>query len=223
MTDFYTWFFLQSKDANMQFAHPKQALRVAPLITASLPYTLQIEEQYFAFAEKDKKFHWLKNFLKYRNIYIFDNHNHALFFWYKEYLHSRKVYKVIHIDQHSDMRDNQFSLPDCILESDCSYEVFKFVQECCNVGNFIQPALKSWLISDIIQVRTEDGLLDINPNEYILDIDLDFFAPEVGINLEEHVPKLKTLIAEAKLVTIATSPYFLDQKLAIEMVTKIFS
>ena len=42
-------------------------------------------------------------------IYIFDNHNHALYFWYKEYFQNRfaKGVKLIHIDQHSDMKPNE--------------------------------------------------------------------------------------------------------------------
>ncbi|MDR0282760.1 MAG: UPF0489 family protein [Candidatus Peribacteria bacterium] len=113
-----------------------------------------IEEEHFAFAEKDKNgniqyFHGLKNFLKfsppchYNPVYIFDNHHHALSFRYLEYLRSKKVCTLLHIDQHSDMQDNQFSLPDDLLETDRSHEIFQFVLECCTVGNFIQPALKS--------------------------------------------------------------------------------
>ena len=81
--------------------------------------------------------------MKYQHCYIFDNHNHALFFWYQEYLRFAQVCKVIHIDQHSDLWENQSSLPDDVLKTDCSHEVFEFVQHSCSVGNFIQPALQS--------------------------------------------------------------------------------
>ncbi|MDR0282761.1 MAG: hypothetical protein LBI53_05790 [Candidatus Peribacteria bacterium] len=65
--------------------------------------------------------------------------------------------------------------------------------------------------------------LELPREPYILDIDLDFRAPETGNNIESHLTSLQTLIQNAEAVTIATSPYFLDQDLAIEMVKNIFS
>jgi len=56
---------------------------------------------------------------------------------------------------------------------------------------------------------------------YILDIDLDFRAPETGNQIESHLALLHSLIQNAESVTIATSPFFLDQHLAIEMVGKL--
>jgi hypothetical protein len=121
------------------------------------------------------------------------------------------------------MWENQHSLPIDCLEIDRAREVFQFVQKYCNVGNFIQPALQSGLISDIQLVLTESALQHriIPSAPYIVDIDLDFFAPEMGIKLETCLPKLRTLIEKAECVTIATSPYFLEQKKAVEMVKKI--
>jgi hypothetical protein len=52
MQNFYTGFFLQSEDGNMQFAQPSQALRVAPLLHTSSLDQLAVDEEYFAFAEK---------------------------------------------------------------------------------------------------------------------------------------------------------------------------
>ena len=228
----------------MQFAHPEQALRVAPLLELKhfeeLEKNLMIDEEHIAFAEKNEKgelevFHGLKQFLSLTppltgtTRYIFDNHNHALFFRYLEYLKTGKICKVIHIDQHSDLRDNQFSLPADVLQVDRSREVFHFVQNSCTVGNFLQPTLRSGLISEVVQVRTETsfrkgekgGLYGEGP--YILDLDLDFFAPEMGIQLENYLPKLKILLQGAECVTIATSPYFLEQGRAIEMVKEIFT
>jgi hypothetical protein len=108
---------------------------------------------------------------------------------------------------------------------DSGREVFDFVQQHTTVGNFIQPALKSGLISRVQLILTEYSLqrLQLPTAPYILDIDLDFFAPEMGIALEQWLPKLRELMQYAECVTIATSPYFLEQKRAVAMVKRIFT
>ncbi len=55
-----------------------------------------------------------------------------------------------------------------------------------------------------------------------LDIDLDFWAPGMGTDLEKTIPLVRSLIREASLVTIATSPYFLDQTRALELLNLLF-
>ena len=94
------------------------------------------------------------------------------------------------------------------------------MQTKCNVGNFIEPALKANLISHMDQIRSEYKLLNyqnIHKN-YILDIDLDFRAEEMSIEqFDETIKKTKSLILNAKVVTIATSPYFLPQEKAIQL------
>jgi hypothetical protein len=52
----------------------------------------------------------------------------------------------------------------------------------------------------------------------ILDIDLDFRAPEMSIEkYPETIKKAKNLISKSRVVTIATSPYFLNQRFAIKI------
>jgi len=128
-------------------------LRLAPLKTTSSLHDLMIEEEHFAFAEKDEQgnvqyFHGLKHFLLFQKadlppIYICDNHHHALFFRYLEYLKTKKICTLLHLDQHSDMNENPHLLPSSILHQDQSALVSQFVKQYCTVGNFIQPALKS--------------------------------------------------------------------------------
>jgi hypothetical protein len=78
--------------------------------------------------------------------YLFDNHNHALYFWYL----ARKEGKIgnnnllIHIDEHSDMRD-----PENYISSDDSQileKVFDYVNFTLNVGNYIIPAQKEGIV-----------------------------------------------------------------------------
>lgn len=161
------------------------------------------------------EYKWLKNFIHIKKenqtIYIFDNHNHALKHRIDEYKSWTLTFwfNLIHIDQHTDMNQSEFELD---LDNP-DLQVY-------NVWNFIQPAIQSWLIVQVEQINTEYKLLkyDMPKYDYILDIDLDFRAPEMSIeNYSETVEKTKELISKSRVVTIATSPYFLEQNLAIKV------
>jgi len=161
------------------------------------------------------EFKWLKNFIHIKNpnqsIYIFDNHNHALKYRINEYKQGNISFwfDLIHIDQHTDMNTSEFDLD----IQNPNLDVY-------NVWNFIQPAIKSWLISNVEQINTEYKLLHFQTYEdnLVLDIDLDFRAPEMSIEkYSETIEKTKNLISKSRVVTIATSPYFLDQNLAIKI------
>jgi hypothetical protein len=76
------------------------------------------------------------------------------------------------------------------------------------------------LINKVEQINTEYKLLNFqtDENNLILDIDLDFRAPEMSIERYfETIKKTKELISKSRVVTIATSPYFLDQDTAIKV------
>lgn len=226
----YQWFFLTQNLGNNAFTYnfrtPNAKLRVPPLISWSTK-DLKIWSQ-IVFSEFDdhwnlKNYQGLEHFIKIKDssvpIYIFDNHNHALYFRYLELQNQKKAQKsdfdLIHIDQHSDLNNNQNLLPNWDLD-----QVFNFVQDQCNVGNFIIPALNEGLINNMTQIRSEYKLLTFeNPyKNYILDIDLDFRAEEMSIEkFNDTINKTKKLIPSAKVVTIATSPYFLSQERAIKL------
>ncbi|HRX64106.1 MAG TPA: UPF0489 family protein [Candidatus Absconditabacterales bacterium] len=166
----------------------------------------------------------LKDFvqIKNKNIYIFDNHNHALYFRYKEYLEGNmnRGVELIHIDQHTDMNKLPPLLKGGKGESKTLDSVFKITNYHCNVGNFIQTAIQDGLISKVHQINTEHSIHNsqFTINNYILDIDLDFRSPEMSIQEYDKTIKItRELIQNSRVVTIATSPYFLDQNLAIRI------
>lgn len=176
---------------------------------------------------------WLKNFykinIKNKTIYFFDNHNHAFYFW-----HLARFQKIIwdnalliHIDEHSDMRD-----PWVYLEEKDSYDldkVFNYTNFELNVWNYIIPALKTWIIKDIIQIRNtinlQDYLIkkDYLPENIILNLDLDFFSPWldfIDFNLKKQV--ILDAFNRSNIITVSTSPFFINQNLAIETFKKLF-
>jgi len=172
---------------------------------------------------------WLKYFIQttHKGIptYIVDNHNHALFFRYRhtkqfENKENIKPFVVLHIDQHADTKDNKnsfnakYSLPQ---------EVFGFTNYACNVGNFLTSAKDAGIIEEIIQIRSEYALqniqtLDFHNYNYILDIDLDFWEWKTPQEIESDFEIIKKLLDKSCLITIATSPYFMDQKQAIAFI-----
>ena len=166
----------------------------------------------------------LKNFLQTTfhdtPVYIVDNHNHALSFRYTQRLNNSalKRLSVIHIDQHSDIKQNEH-----IFSADDDIETF--VHTKTNVGNFITAAINSWIIKDVIQVRTDTALgnlklwaLSLKP--FILDIDIDFRQDKEMV--ASDIAIVQDLMKKAELVTIATSPYFIDQEIAISLIKKLF-
>ncbi|MBD3270594.1 hypothetical protein GF376_03645 [Candidatus Peregrinibacteria bacterium] len=153
-------------------------------------------------------------------IFIIDNHNHAFFFWH---LADRsKIYHLIHIDQHRDSR-----IPANFLSKNDSFDlkkVHEYTNTILNVGNFIPAAVKTQLISTIDFITSESSIKKFErPNApYILDIDLDFFAPELDyIDNEKKIELINSLVEKAEIITIATSPFFIDQDLAIKWLKKL--
>lgn len=157
-----------------------------------------------------------------KKIIIFDNHNHALYYRAQYLLSSNQQLPVIHIDQHSDMTsptDWNSHLPHTTTQDreHIAYHI-------ADIGSFIVPALEWWLISHCEQIRSETKLLEFPiPNHpFILDIDLDFRAPEmINDYCDQTLEKTRNLITNASFITIATSPWYIDQLLALNILNQL--
>lgn len=177
--------------------------------------------------------YWLRNHILYKKndkyIFIIDNHNHALYRRYWSYIHNiiQKWTDVIHVDQHADMWIPESQIDKNIYnlknEDQLNY-IYKYTNNICNVGNFIDPAIKIWLIWEIHQIRSwyklEEIYKEVNDNHklsqwFILDIDVDFWSEKID---KESINITKALIKKAKVITIATSPYFIDFKNAKKVI-----
>ena len=238
----YNGFYLNKVSANSQISRCTTTLRVAPIEKLNNYENLKIDDEHFAFAEKNENweieyFHGLKNFLWIEKtgvppIFIFDNHNHAPVFRYNIIFNKKiKNVELIHIDQHSDCWENKNHLKLNWNENELE-NIFHFYNEKCNVGNFIPSTIKSWIISNQTQIRSISALknLKIEKNQnFILDIDLDFCLNWIDRNIinEESIKILKKKFNEswnfALCITIATSPYFLDQEVAINILKKLLN
>jgi len=188
----------------------------------------------YGFDDKLSTNTWLKNFYEMdyqgKPLFLFDNHNHAYAFWY--WARNRGVIwdnnTLIHIDEHADTRDNNKHL----LKPD-SYDlekVFHFTNYILNVGDYIIPAQEEGIIWDIVQIRNDSNLRDYIGGAFewteniILNLDLDFFQPDLDF-IDYELKKKVVLDAanKASVITVATSPFFIDQELALKVFRDLFS
>lgn len=102
-----------------------------------------------------------------------------------------------------------------------------FVNLFCNVGNYILPAQSSGLAGPIIRIENEYQIDTyaryIPPKNSVLNIDLDFFAPELDhIDRNKKIACIRHFIPLVSYITIATSPFFISQLQAIQALRDIF-
>lgn len=311
------WFFIENPVWNNEFSFEKRKNKkifVPALIEVKNFDEIKLQDdknkisfEDFDFNDKISTNYWLKNFyrfkIKNKELVLFDNHNHAFYFWYearkKGIIWNKNI--LIHIDEHADTRDNN----KFISRKDSQYlqKVFDFTNFVLNVWDYIIPAQKEGIISEIMQIRNTKNLEDYleniypysknfliskiafpegkeqNPNpksfyfggeglqeeekilknfelqkvgnkcifplqkekptnssflqrrgarvedkKIILNLDLDFFQPDLDfIDFDLKKKVILDAFEKADFVTVCTSPFFVDQKLAIEVFKKIFS
>jgi len=236
----YNWFYITEPVWNNAFSFEERKNKkiwVPELIDAQISDIELWEEvvfEDFGFDDQLSTNTGLKNFYKIKwkdkDIYLFDNHNHAYYFWYLA--RSEGIIwdnnTLVHIDEHADTRDpwNYLMKPES-LDLDT---VFHYTNKVYNVGNYIIPAEKEGLIKNTIQVRNTYNLeeyMDLRStlgSDVILNLDLDFFQPDLDF-IDYNLKKKVTLDAaeKAKVITVATSPFFINQELAIKVFKDIFS
>ena len=239
------WFFIESPVWNNEFSFDKRQnkkLFVPEIIEAKSFDEIKFQDDLEKIAFEDFDFdnklstnYWLKNFYRFqmwwKEVVLFDNHNHAFYFWYEA--RSRKIIwnknLLIHIDQHADTRDND----KIINKSDSKSleKVFDFTNFVLNVWDYIIPAQKEGIIENIVQIRNTKNLEDYlqnfsnkkNNSKIILNLDLDFFASELDfIDFELKKKVILDVFEKASYVTVCTSPFFVDQGLAVEKFKEIF-
>ena len=238
-----TWFTIEKPVGNNEFSYKERIdlwsagkIFVPSLIQWSIADLEEGSEICFEEIVDNKLISctWLKHFIKTSLFgkegegdsgiptYIFDNHNHALFFRYQhtKQFESAKPFVVLHIDQHSDIKENENRIGE-------HENIVAFVNEKTNVGNFITAGLKNNIIDEVIQIRSNYALQQLWAwsfklwANYILDIDMDFREQKTDKEIESDFTIIRKLLDNVCLITIATSPYFMNQKKAIEIIKRL--
>lgn len=229
--DKYTGFYIDKPIGNNKFSYKdrnNKKIYVPKLIEGTLEDVVIGNECVFNEIDEDREINalGLKHMVMYnfddKDIYIFDNHNHAFYFWVKSLKKEKftKGCKLVHVDQHKDMR-----VPDNYnVNIEDINDVFRYTNEVLNVGNFIKPALEYKIFSEVIIIDSSYGFgLDIE-GDFVLDIDLDIFSKDMEyISYDLKIRKIQELVKKAKVITIASSPFFIDQDYAIKVLKELFN
>jgi hypothetical protein len=169
----------------------------------------------------------LESFIHYsyrdKHVFFFDNHNHAFFFWLYSLKNKyfSKGLPLVHVDQHKDMRRPAELLP--VSQAEDTDKIFSYTQNILNVGDFIVPALELGIFSNVIDVSSSAGFEKDLPDELVLDIDMDIFSQDMDyIGKDIKMKYLKEAVERAAVITVATSPYFIDQSKAVELIQELF-
>ncbi|GEM_PF-168269 len=160
-----------------------------------------------------------------QRVFFMDNHNHALMFWFWAVRDGwvPAGLPLVHVDQHKDTRRPSEGFPPAGLATEMR-AVFDYVNFTLDVGNFIPPAVEAGVVGHAVMVTSEQALTGPFPGRYVLDLDLDFFAaPMAYIDNEKKYATIKNLIAGADLITVATSPFFMDYALAARWIKRLFT
>ena len=154
---------------------------------------------------------------------IVDNHNHAFYFWSDALAKGTLMpgATLIHIDQHKDMR-----VPERMYTGTSIDDAFEYTNFLLNVGNYIVPAQHAGIVGETQFVTSGEALNDLSlvaRTNKILNLDLDFFAPEMSyIRFDAARRFLDAHLPTTSFITVATSPFFIDQARAIAMLTTLF-
>ncbi|ODS52110.1 MAG: hypothetical protein ABS36_18320 [Acidobacteria bacterium SCN 69-37] len=156
---------------------------------------------------------------------VVDNHNHVFAFWIEAFRHGHLEpgATLVHLDQHRDTRVPARGFDATWTPAD----TFRYTNIDLNVGNYIEPARRAGLIGEALFATGSSALDDrrvAGQRNLILNIDLDFFAPEMAyIDFETTRRFVDAHRRTAAIITIATSPFFIDQTRAIAFLQRLMS
>jgi hypothetical protein len=235
LSELYNGFYIEKPAGNNAFSFEKRKNKkifVAPLIHGNVN-DLKVGQK-IAFSETadgiEKNKVGLDNFIYSNNngkdIFIFDNHNHAFFFWMYALKEGRlkKGSTLVHIDQHTDMREPSKYFDIKAISGFNLKDVFEYTNYELNVGNFIKPALALNLFSNVEIIDRSFAFEKQPEGHFVLDIDIDIFSNEMDyIDYDFKINKIRSYIKKAKFITIAASPYFVDLNYAIKIIKELFS
>ncbi len=196
-------------DGNSGFSHEEYNLSIPAICQGGSDDIIYGENIAFIDSSSGIAERGLKNFIIGHTthtgtpIFICDNHNYVLEAW--QLLRTQQP-TLIHIDQH---RDDASAI---------QLETLYHTRIC----DYIDFAVKNgWIAEQIISIIEQNDLqllTAIPDNNKICNIDLDIFAPECTVlPTEDKINAIMRAADNCSLITLATSPGFIDQSRAVEI------
>jgi len=233
LSEYYRGFCIDQPVGNNAFSFNQRrnkSIYVPPLITGTLAELAPGEKIAFSEISDGREINacGLKKFLHLsfagKDVVIFDNHNHAFFFWCWG-IKSGKIPAagvLLHVDQHKDTRPPPRTTPFSGPAAIDLAQAFDYTNYVLNVGNFIPPAVNSGIFSKVINVDSRETFALDFPGNFALDIDLDIFAEEMNyIPREIKIARLREWIRRSEFITVATSPFFMAQEEALAIIREL--
>lgn len=234
LSDYYHGFMLTEPVGNNAFSYEQRQCReimVPPLIKGDLnDVCAGVADAFCEVVDgQEKRSLGLDRFVYWphddKHVFIVDNHNHAFSCW--GYGLKAGLFEpgrtLVHVDQHKDARQPAEYLEECFWEMKSIAEICDYANITLNVGNFIDPALRSGIFSRVSMVDHEAAFEKPVKPPFVLDIDLDVFSCEMDyIDNNKKIVFIRGLIQQASFVTVATSPHFIDQSQALDVLKQLF-
>ncbi len=149
-------------------------------------------------------------------VYIFDNHNKALFPFLEYKNCIKRPISIVHIDAHpDDALVSEKNIPKIDKEN------IEKVYLGTKISDFLDCGERGNLIKNIQRVTQEKDFLHNPkpPSQYTLSLDIDIFGPEGAFtSLESKIATIAYYWNKADIITIATSPGFIDQQFAYKII-----
>lgn len=231
-TDYSHPFAIEQRAGNNAFAYDKRGdaprIWVPSLVDGSWDDVVLGERVAFADLDDDGQLreasgvaHLVRTHWRGVPAVVMDNHNHAFYFWCEAVQQGllQEGAALVHVDQHRDTR-----IPEQRYQGTTLADAFAYTNFHLNVGNYIVPARDCGLIADAQFVTGAAGLDDtsfVTRRNKILNLDLDFFAPEMATDFGPARDFIHAQLETASLITIATSPFFIDQARALTVLRSL--
>lgn len=152
-------------------------------------------------------------------IYLFDNHNKIIYPFVELFESIGKPLNIVHIDAHPD--DAKFL---GLKQNNINLQNSKDVISQTRISDFFDALSETNIINFIYSITHSDSFeFFLSPEKpYILSLDIDIFGPEGDFaELKDKVRAIALAWNRADAICIATSPGFIDQMYAKEII-KIF-
>lgn len=154
-------------------------------------------------------------------IYLFDNHNKIIYPIVELFQSKKQALNIVHIDAHpDDAKFNGLKASSLNLQDSQSY-IAK-----TRISDFFDALSETNIIDTIYPVTHSDSFEFFLPPEksYILSLDIDIFGPEGDFcELKDKVKAIALAWSKAEAVCIATSPGFINQEYARDIINIFLS